>query len=740
METPGFLTSTQALLKLKLRLLKNSLLNWGSFGKLVLVISGILAISWIISMASSDMISGLRRMPFGEDVFNWLVAMVLIYFTSIVFTGDLLTGHSLNTGQISTDFAYLNSLPIPSSSLIFVKLVERLLTDYLGFLILFSGFIGLTLRDGFSVYGIILSAVAFAQISLVSGLFINLLLIVLKRFFRTTAINNFFSILAYISGFITLVPYFIFSNFPVKSFSWLLQNLDQSKNPIVILIKPFSYLADALISVSFNRSFLYWSGAWASLMIFGSVLFAMAIKQNWLTFSQSASRRTTKRKSRWFSGFFQKEVLLMKSDLNLLVNAVMMPISIIILEIYFLKDVFNLNVFTNVLNILFGSIIYFCMFGPMNSTGSEGKAISFIETLPISSAEFLKKKFFFWFLIAQSIFVPATIFAMRFLNFNWEASLKAGLNSFIFVICCVWVSISLSTIFARFESKILQQKSSLLGKAAAMACMLIAIPIKDLSYSSLASLCIFILIGSTLQMIAQRDLFFRLDKENFLKNDTSNLPTILLLSCFIGLQFSIKHFFISVAPFVDTGLWHWFIASLIFIPTGSIYFLAFMTNRKGLFNSLFPKHWPSNNDLTAYSALTIFSCILIAKFSNQLVEKSEATIDAFANLLRPIIELGASDTLSAILVFSSIFLSLLIYDVIIKRCWLQKRLEMGSNVVLNMLLCALLSVFAFPAPFMIFGLFTGFASTIVFYKSRSLFLSVVFNILTIATFFYIQIF
>ena len=495
-KAPGKIYFFKTLVKTKLKIFKNQSLCWTSRSKILFSATALILTSLLIGFGAADFIPALESLPFGQTLTPWILALALIYFIIVVFTGDMITGHSLNTGQVSSDFKFLNSLPIPPLSIIGLKLFERLATDYLGIMILLSGFFGIICRDDISFNKILLSLTLFTQISLLIGLLINLLLVALNRFFRTTTINNIFSLLGYFSAFITLAPYLFVSNYPLRSLTWLLQHLNLFDSLTGKMLLPMKWIAGCLLKASFTQEFIYWSGTWAGLMLIGISIFHLTIKLNWLNYSHSAKNSYKKQGTKFFSGFFQKEYLLIKSDFNLLINAIMMPATIIALEIYFLRDVFNLNSYSHIVNVIFGAIIYFNMFGPLNSIGSEGKAISLLESLPITPQQLLNKKFTFWTIIAEIIFIPATITAMKYLNFNSSAIIEALINICLFIPACVWVSTSLSAVFAKFDTKILQQRSTFLGKIVGIGLMLVAAPIKDLSLNSLISLICFILPGN----------------------------------------------------------------------------------------------------------------------------------------------------------------------------------------------------------------------------------------------------
>ncbi len=550
----------------KFKLIFNSLQSRASAGKLLAGVIGVIATFLVITSASSELIQSLRQIPFAELIIDWILAMLLVYCLFIVLTGDLLTGHTLGSGQMSQDFAYLTTLPVPPICIIVVKLFERMATDYLGLLILLSAFLGLTCRDGFTLSGILVATILYIQMSLAIGLLINLIMVFLQRFFRTATINNFFSLLGYVSAFSTLIPYLIFANYTMDSLNWVFNNYTWLNSTIFRVILPMRWAAVTLINKTFCPEFFYFSLFWATIMVIGISFFYAAIKLNWLTYSHSAAKRSSKAGKSFFTGFMRKEMLLIKSDLNIAVNAVLMPLTIILVEIYFLKQIFNFDTASSVLNFIYGAIIYFCMFGPMNAIGSEGKAVSFLETLPLHPAQILLRKLLCWQTVALTIFIPAVTATMVYLNFSSGMVVHAILASALFSAACIWVTISISAIFARYDSKVLQQRSSLTGKFTALGLMLLAAPMKDVSLLNIYNAIIFACIGTLVFMKACNAFYYRIDMEMRNSAQVKRIDFLLILFIFAGIEAGIRQFFLAVIPTVDTGLWSWVMPMFLLAP------------------------------------------------------------------------------------------------------------------------------------------------------------------------------
>ncbi|GAB4282420.1 MAG: hypothetical protein Kow0029_27980 [Candidatus Rifleibacteriota bacterium] len=556
------------LFRMKVRLLVNTFFNWGSSSMIMAAVFALItmiAISYMMATGAQDLIAAMMEIPFGEFLLQWIIAIVGLYLITVVLTGDLITGHSLNTGQMSSDFYYLSTLPISPTALILVKLFERMLTDYIGLLLVLSGILGIIFRDGFLFSGLVAGLLIYFQVSLLIGIGLNIITISMQRFFRPATINNLFSVFGYLSAFLTLCPYLILSNFPIESLQWLIKYSDSFTSPLFVALTPMKWLAISLLEKGFCSEFLYWSAFWFLASLLGISVFYLMIKQSWHNVSHSAVKRKSSYKGRFFRGFFRKELMLLKSDYNMLINAVLMPISIIMLEIFFLKKALTISTSGQMLNIIYAAVIYFCMFGPVNSVGSEGKSISIIETLPISSHDFLRKKFFFWLVIAEIIFVPAAILARKQLGFNNSAILESAIFTFFYTAVCVWLTVHCSAIFPRYESKILQQKSSLGGKFAALCLMLLAAPVKYPDTLTVINFLVLLVAAILTVKIARACLENRLDPDFSAIDYRTINPYILIIIVYLGIQVSFQQFFRAVIPGVDTGLSAWFIAILGFL-------------------------------------------------------------------------------------------------------------------------------------------------------------------------------
>lgn len=588
---------TLSLCRLKMRLLVNSIKNWGSIGKLLVAFFGLGLAALAIGLGAADLVDGIAFMPLGPMLIEWLVTVLVMYVVLLVFTGDLITGHSINTGQMSSDFAFLHSLPIPSVSIIVVKLFERIISDYIGMTFLLSGLVGILSREGFYAGRISLALLIYLQISLASGLLINLFIIALRRFFKTSTINNVFSLLGYISAFSTLIPYLLISNFPEQSLYWLMQNQEVFASSWLAIFLPFYWLAQTLLALAPGQAFACWSLCWALFMAIGLLVFYALIRLNWLDYNHSVARPKKSSRHRILTGFFRKEFLLLKGDYNMLINAIFMPITIIVLNLYIVGRMMSLTAINSITNMVFGAIIYFCLFGPVNSIGAEGKSVNLLESLPIAPAGLLLRKTVFWGIVAEVIAVPAVIAALHVAGFELSLMGMPVLVTAIFTLFCVFSSVCVSAIFPNYHSKILQQRSTFAAKVAAMFLMVLVLPVKGLSLLEIYNLLIFVVILAIAHMSACRHIFYRLDTEGLGRNSMRSLSLLLPVMIFAAIDLLFRQLFLSIIPGENMGLWPWLLASVPFVPLALIFIAQCRKTRQSY----------SGSEITASEVLSRFS-------------------------------------------------------------------------------------------------------------------------------------
>lgn len=628
------LKQIRALCAIRLRLLWNTIRSRSGLGRII----GLSFAAFIMFIATasgaSDLLQGIYQLPFANLLAEWTIGLLVFYAILIVFTGDLVSGHTLNTGQMSSDFHYLSTLPIPTTSLIFIKIFEKLITDYFGILFLLPALIGISCFKAYTWNGFLAGFLIYVETGIVTGLLINLVLIALSRFFKPSTINNFFSIFGYVSAIVTLIPFLLLSDFNPVYIPKILEILDYAQTYAGWLIAPIRWIATPLLlSTPFCIEFGKLTILWFALTVILTTLFYSAVKNNWFGYAHSRKALTGKvSRKRLFSGLFHKEFIMLKSDFNLLVNAVFMPISIIIVEIYFMKQVFSFTSMYSVMNFIFGSIIYFSMFGPINIIGYEGKSMTILEALPITPAQLIKKKFSFWCILALIIFVPATIATFRIINFDTHTTIIATLQAIAFTSCAVWLTVCLSAIFAQYDTNVLQQRSTFVGKMAAMSLLTLLLNAKTLTYLNTFTILLFITIAYLCYIKAKAYLAFRQDKEALETDNHLMLNAFLLFLSFIALETTITHTFLALSPDSDTGIWNWSLSLPLILP-------FVILNRKKR-NAIFPKtSLPEMLKAVLIALCSIAGTVLYLKASNTILdpirEDAQQIIDFCRYLIIP---------------------------------------------------------------------------------------------------------
>lgn len=305
-------------------------------------------------------------------------------------------------------------------------------------------------------------------------------------------------------------------------------------------------------------------------MSIGCFIYAAALKHIWFSYSYSCKKSSkASGYNCFFNGIICKEFNLLKSDLNLLVNSLLLPFTVIAFEIHMMKTVFSFTTVYSVMSLIFGAIIYFCMFGPLNSVGYEGKAIAVIETLPITAASFIRQKFYFWLCIAQICFIPSSVLALKYLGFANKVVLQSTLVTAVFTTCCVFLSLCVSAVYANYEAKVIFQKSSFLGKIVALLIMLSASPIKYLNLLNAVSLIVFLLLTALMWFKAVHRLENRLDANELYNGKVRRADLITVFTAYFAVVIAIYQFAEALVPGLEMGHWPWSIALICVGPVAA---------------------------------------------------------------------------------------------------------------------------------------------------------------------------
>ncbi|HOY65536.1 MAG TPA: type II CAAX endopeptidase family protein [Candidatus Ozemobacteraceae bacterium] len=561
----GHLSRTRAaavLIGAKTRLLWNTLRAKQGFWHLLLI--GLFGLCWCVFAAreAAGATKALGLLFLAEPA-RQLLAMALAYAVLIVFTSDILMGHTLNAGQMSTDTAFLSTLPVTPGTLLVLKLYERLVTDWMGFIFLFSGFLGLAWPGSPTLAWIALSCLLYLETSLATGLAITLAGTLLQRLARPSTIENLFSLLGYVCAFIGLAPVLLVSSAPMDAALALLDWTGRFGAWPATLLTPARWLADTLLDGFSSPSFVRLQVFWAATMAAGSACFHLMARLNWPGWVHAGRRLNAGSGRRLLTGLLRKEALLLRSDWNILTNSLLMPISIIIMQLWALRGVVALGSETAGMNIMAAALMYFSMFGPLNSMGSEGRAISLLETLPVSPGRIIGLKTLFWSVIAACCFVPAAIGTGLYLGFPTAAILRTVAWTVAMIPALVWVAVSMSALYARYEGKVLQQRSHLTAKLLTPLVMALIVPVKDASTSSLIHLGLYLALAVILHDKAVTAISRRLDPDGLRQPRFDPSDAFLILIVLMGIQRLTATIAALAVPPALLGLWPWLLASLV---------------------------------------------------------------------------------------------------------------------------------------------------------------------------------
>jgi len=562
----SFIVTVVPLCKVKLKIFFNTLKAKLTGKRLVLVATAVIFLVLMVGTAISDffnMIAGIAAEK--ALLIEWIVGFIAFFGIMVVFVSDLLTGHTINAGQMSSDFEYLTTLPVPPASLFCVKTFERFASDYIGAMILLPGFLTATCHKGITLTAIVLSLLLFAQISILIGTIINLIMLTLRRYLPITSINNFFSIFGFLASFVIVIPFMLVDHSSGPLGYYLAEFVMQYQD-VIFALKPVRWLGATLFRSGFITEFWQFSGLWLAAMLFFGLLLYRALDAGALANRTTRSNNRQQRQKSRFSGLLQKDHLLLKSDYNIRVNALLMPISLILVNVLITREAFELMSVNAGLNMIYAGIIYFCMFGPTNAIGSEGRTIALLETLPLHPQQILKRKFTFWLAVSSVVFLPLAAGTTWFMGFELVAALRVVLMTFLFTGASVWAALQFSAIFPDFESKMLQQSSSFWAKAGGFFLLLMLLPIKTFSLLNFYSLLLFVLIVAFLNMKARILLFYRLETRQHEGPRHKWFNFMLLALAFLGGEVTLRQFFLAVAPGVDTGLWSWALPLLFVTP------------------------------------------------------------------------------------------------------------------------------------------------------------------------------
>ncbi|MFZ2955869.1 MAG: hypothetical protein WA705_03100 [Candidatus Ozemobacteraceae bacterium] len=546
-----------ALMRMKIRLLWNGLRAWRWFFTTPLIGIFIVYLSFTLGQYMGGLIQMLATL-LPRELISTALSIALVYAIILVFTSDLVTGHTLNWGQMSTDHAFLCTLPIPPSALLVGKLFERLAADWFSPIILLGSMLGIALHNGFSWNGLLAGGLLYLQIELLIGLFVTLLSIALGRLLRPTALRNLFGLLSYLSVIVTLGP-ILWSSNSDGAVTTLIGLWPTLKPWLSLPLEPARLVIEILLTRALDSSFWQWQVFWFGCFVLGIGAFSSMVNAQWLSWVHSGVSAPSVSHSSRFRGLVHKESMLLRNDLHLLLNSLLLPVTVIFAEIWALKGIFPLSETSHIMNAVAAAVIYFCMFGPVNSFGYEGKAISILETFPIKPKRIIQQKTVFWGAIALSFFVPASVAIAWYLDVAMQTDgVKLILWVAMFTVGAVWIAVSISALFPDYDSKVLQMRSTLTGKLFAALAMLTMLPAKSLSILSFLAFLIFWGLVLTLHARACEAFACRLDpdvaSEPAFRPIDAALPLLSTAGVFVVLahihQFIVENYRFSIVPWM----------------------------------------------------------------------------------------------------------------------------------------------------------------------------------------------
>lgn len=556
------LHAARVLIGMKTRLIWNTLRARRGFWSLAVIF--LFGLVWCV-FAAREAASATRTlgMLFLAEPARQLLSAAVAYAFLVVFTSDILMGHTLNAGQMSTDAPFLSTLPASPGALLAAKLYERVITDWIGFIILFSGFLGIAWPGRFTPEWLSLCILLYIETEFLSGLGITLIGAATQRFFRPAAIQNMFSLLGYVCAFVGLAPFLIISSMPVESASALLNAMESWSGVAGTVIAPFRWLTDSLLDGFASPSFPAFQLLWAGTMASGAGLFHLAHRLNWLTWVHPGRKREIRNSRPLLSGLLRKEAILLRSDWNILTNSLLLPISIIIMQLWVFRNMLWTNPEAHAMNVIAAALMYFSMFGPLNSIGSEGMAVSLLETLPASPGRIIGFKTLFWSSLAACCFIPSAIAIGIYLGIPMPAIVRISVWTLLAIPPLIWVTISMSAIYARYEGKILQQRSHFTAKLLTPLVVGLLVSSKNLSTDSLLNLAVFLLLAWSLHLKASATMARRLDPEGLRQPRFAVADAVLN----IGILLGIRRFILTIAgltlPPEAYGLWPWLVSHII---------------------------------------------------------------------------------------------------------------------------------------------------------------------------------
>ncbi|MBI4858897.1 MAG: CPBP family intramembrane metalloprotease [Candidatus Riflebacteria bacterium] len=400
---------------------------------------------------------GLATLLYGA----WLAMMVL---TELQFS------FVLNLAQRSSDNEFLATLPLPLGTVVLVKSVERMLSDFtippaLG------AALGFAWAAGGSPAQVGLSTLAVLGTSFAAGMAFFLAHLALARRWSLHQIRQICFLLQPI-GLLPLLLIPAFTEGYIQPAEVL--NTLRAAEPYLSWTPPHG----------FARGLLGWADGQRHLCLVPLSLLAGAAVCMWFVAGRmqrtgwgflpekgqlsSDRSRDPGRTIRWPSfrllgALHWKDSRLLLRDKNLLGNALLVPLILVVYWLLAFGEIVRAHPTALVVTFLFFAF-YFNGFGAMNAAGMEGRGIALVRSLPMSALGFLGRKAVFWSVLTAGIYIP--LFVLFACRIDLPADRLASGAAWLALGCptLATLGVGLSAVFANYEAQVLQQGSTLGGK------------------------------------------------------------------------------------------------------------------------------------------------------------------------------------------------------------------------------------------------------------------------------------
>ncbi len=456
------------LLKLKLSLVLRHMARKGPAATLLFYLVYCPFMTWGVFTFCRDGVSYLR-----ESLPNWMIPIYAVVgyglWVLLAIMWELQQAFVLDVAQRSTENDYLASLPVPLSTIVLVKSLERMMSDV-------SLPLGLGAALGFTA-AVTTHPGAYAAATLVTiestwvlGVFLFLLHMMLARRYTVGQIRQ----VTFLAQPLALLPFGGLLAVHTMVSDQELPGLLMSIRPYLTWLPPYR----------FATGLLQWEhggaatclGPLGMLAAAGAVMVALIGQLERFGWELSPVVRSEEGAvsngveaeplkwpgARLFRSFYWKDALLLIRDRNLLGNALLLPAIVSLCLVFGLSNELRQSP-SMVSSVCLWFALYFNALGAMNAAGMEGRGIWLARSLPVTPAGFLARKAAFWTLLTNLVFLP--LVAVTCHGVGHDILVRSLVQLAILAPMVATLGVSLSAVFANYEAQVLQQGSSLAGKA-----------------------------------------------------------------------------------------------------------------------------------------------------------------------------------------------------------------------------------------------------------------------------------